>query len=103
MRNLQHYITIQQAARLLGVSPSTLRAWDRAGKFVAVRNPMNHYRLYRREDVEGLLTRIERTASAKTPPKRSQRKDGAPHDRARGTWSATESVTGTNAASGCVA
>jgi MerR family copper efflux transcriptional regulator len=77
VRNLQDYLTIREAANLVGVSPSTLRAWDRAGKLKAARNPMNHYRLYRREDVEALLARIERTASAKTRPERGRRK-GSP-------------------------
>jgi len=65
MRNLQEYLTIREAARLVGVSPSTLRVWDRAGKLKAARNPMNRYRLYRREDIEGLLARIEKTAQGR--------------------------------------
>ncbi len=63
--NLQSYLTIRQAADLIGVSPSTLRAWDRAGKLKAARNPMNRYRLYRQEDIEGLLARIEKTAEGR--------------------------------------
>ena len=55
VRNLQEYLTVRQAAKLIGVSPSTLRAWDRAGKLKAARNPMNRYRLYRREDIDELL------------------------------------------------
>jgi len=58
MRSLQDYLTIRQAAEIIGVSPSTLRAWDRAGKLRAARNPMNRYRLYRCEDIEALLARI---------------------------------------------
>ena len=68
MRTIQDYLTVGQAAESLGVSTSTLRNWDRAGKLKAGRNPMNGYRLYRREDVEALLARIERTASAKRRP-----------------------------------
>lgn len=60
--NLQSYLTVHQAADLVGVSPSTLRAWDRAGKLKAARNPMNRYRLYRREDIQALLARIQKTA-----------------------------------------
>jgi len=63
--NLQAYLTIRQAADLIGVSTSTLRAWDRAGKLAAARNPMNRYRLYRREDIEALLARIEKTAQGR--------------------------------------
>ena len=34
-------ITIQDAAKLLGVNPETLRRWDRKGKFKAKRHPIN--------------------------------------------------------------
>ncbi len=64
MRKLQDYLTVREAAELVGVSPSTLRAWDRSGKLVATRNPMNRYRLYRREDLEVLLARIEQITYA---------------------------------------
>ena len=58
MRTIQDYLTVREAAKVLGVSPSTLRVWDRAGKLKATRNPMNGYRLYRREDLENFLRRI---------------------------------------------
>jgi len=60
-----NYLTIRQAADLIGVSTSTLRAWDRAGKLKTARNPMNRYRLYRRQDIEALLARIQKTAEGK--------------------------------------
>lgn len=47
-------LTIKAAAELLGVSEQTLRRWDKAGKFVAHRHPLNGYRLYRRTKVEKL-------------------------------------------------
>lgn len=59
MRNLQEYLGIREAADLIGVSPSTLRAWDRSGKLAATRNPMNGYRLYRREELEEFLRRVD--------------------------------------------
>lgn len=49
-------VTIKEAARLLGVSEVTLRRWDDAGKFKAVRHPLNGYRLYRVSE----LTRLKR-------------------------------------------
>ena len=60
VRTIQDYLTIHEAAKLLGVSASTLRAWDRAGKLTAIRNPMNRYRLYRREDLEAFLAQLAR-------------------------------------------
>ncbi len=52
------FLTVSQAAELLGVSASTLRNWDRAGKVKAVRHPVNGYRLYRRADLEKLIDRL---------------------------------------------
>lgn len=51
-------LTVHEAAELLGVSPSTLRNWDRDGKLRAKRHPLNRYRLYRRDDLENLLKGI---------------------------------------------
>jgi MerR family copper efflux transcriptional regulator len=52
---LDCYLTVKAAAAYLGVSPSTLRNWDRAGKLSPQRHPINRYRLYRRVDLEALL------------------------------------------------
>lgn len=53
--NFKSYLLIAQAARLLGVSEGTLRNWERAGKIDVFRHPINHYRLYRRSDLESIL------------------------------------------------
>jgi excisionase family DNA binding protein len=53
--NLAEYLTVKSAAEFLGVSPSTLRNWDRAGKLKPHRNPMNRYRLYRCSELEAVL------------------------------------------------
>jgi DNA (cytosine-5)-methyltransferase 1 len=53
--NLRAYLTVAQAAHVLGVSTSTLRNWDRQGKLCALRHPINTYRLYRRADLDRLL------------------------------------------------
>lgn len=58
-------MTITEAAEFLGVSASTLRNWDRPGKLKAARNPMNGYRLYRREDIQALLARVQDQATGK--------------------------------------
>ena len=49
------YLTIKDAAELLGVTPTTLRNWDKSKKLVAHRNPVNGYRLYAVEDVTKIL------------------------------------------------
>jgi excisionase family DNA binding protein len=57
MANL--YITIKQASKILGVSPITLRNWDKNGKLKAHRHPMNNYRVYKIEDLEKVIQEIE--------------------------------------------
>lgn len=52
-------ITIKQAANMLGVTPLTLRNWDKNKKLHALRHPMNNYRVYRRADIEKLLKEID--------------------------------------------
>ena len=53
------YITIKQASSILGVSPLTLRNWDKNGKLKAHRHPMNNYRVYKIEDLEAVMQEIE--------------------------------------------
>ena len=51
-------LKIKDVSRLLGVSEATLRRWDRDGRFVANRHPLNNYRLYRAADVQRLVWQI---------------------------------------------
>ncbi|HEU5097426.1 MAG TPA: MerR family DNA-binding transcriptional regulator [Roseiflexaceae bacterium] len=62
--NIKDYLTIKPAAALLGVSVNTLRNWERGGKLVAHRHPINGYRLYKRVDLEALLAAIEQPRSS---------------------------------------
>jgi DNA-binding transcriptional MerR regulator len=55
MRKIRDYLTVGQAAEFLGVSPWTLRYWDRTGKFKPDRHPVSGYRLYRRERLTAIL------------------------------------------------
>jgi excisionase family DNA binding protein len=55
---LSSYFTIRKAAEYVGVSPKTLRAWDRAGKLPARRHPVNGYRLYDRARLDDLLRSV---------------------------------------------
>lgn len=56
--DLPKLISIKVASRLLGVTPLTLRNWDKNGKLKASRHPMNNYRVYKREDIERLIEEI---------------------------------------------
>ncbi|WP_132256567.1 MerR family transcriptional regulator [Paucimonas lemoignei] len=58
--SLQDFLTVSQAAAVLGVATATLRHWDRTGKLSAVRHPINGYRLYRKADLEMLLQQLSR-------------------------------------------
>ncbi len=66
-------ITIKQAAKILGVTPLTLRNWDNSGKFEASRHPINNYRVYKLADIEKLLMEIE-ASKGKRPTKNEVKK-----------------------------
>ena len=66
MAKLNEYLTVGEAAELLGVSKDTLRRWDRAGKLKARRHPITGYRLYLRDELSAWLKRLK----AETRPKR---------------------------------
>ena len=53
-----NYITINEAAKFLGVSIDTLRRWDKSGKLKATRQQKNGYRYYPRETIELYLQDI---------------------------------------------
>jgi DNA (cytosine-5)-methyltransferase 1 len=58
MKKIKDYLQIKEAAELLKVTRATLRNWERHGKLVSHRHPINRYRLYKREDIEALLRKI---------------------------------------------
>jgi len=53
------YLTIKEVADMLGVTPLTLRNWDKSEKLKALRNPINNYRIYKATEVELFLRKIE--------------------------------------------
>jgi len=59
MARPKKYFTIKEVAEILGVTPQTLRNWDKFGKLKALRNPINNYRIYKTEEIELFLRRIE--------------------------------------------
>jgi len=60
------YITIKKAAKLLHVSPLTLRNSDKAGKLKAYRHPVNNYRVYRLDQIEAFLRKLEGSKAQKS-------------------------------------
>ena len=66
MTKLRDFLRISEAADYLGVSANTLRNWERAGKIVAHRHPVNRYRLFKREELDAVLRQAERPARRRT-------------------------------------
>ena len=60
------YLTIQDAAEILGVTPLTLRNWDKKGTLAAYRNPVNNYRVYRSDQIELFLRKIENSKNRRS-------------------------------------
>lgn len=58
MLKLSEYVMTAEGAEILGVAQNTLRSWAASGKVPVTRNPANGYRLFRRSDLERLLTEI---------------------------------------------
>ena len=63
---MQKYITIKNAAKLLHVTPLTLRNWDKSGKLKAYRHPANNYRIYRLDQIEVFLRQLEGSRAKKS-------------------------------------
>lgn len=61
----RRYVSIKEAARIIGVTPLTLRNWDKKGTLTSYRNPMNNYRVYRVDQIELFLRRIENSKNKK--------------------------------------
>lgn len=55
----RRYLTIKEVAEIVGATPLTLRNWDKSGKLKALRNPLNNYRIYKPEEIELFLRKIE--------------------------------------------
>lgn len=63
VNKLRDFLKITDAAEYLGVSPNTLRNWESAGKILAHRHPVNRYRLFKKEELDELLSRAEQPSS----------------------------------------
>jgi excisionase family DNA binding protein len=53
------FLLVREVAVRLRVAPNTVRAWAANGKLREYRHPVNNYRLFKRDDVEALLRKIE--------------------------------------------
>jgi len=73
MNQREIYFSIKEAAEILGVSPLTLRNWDKSGKFPAHRHPMNNYRVYKLSSLEELIEDIEGGTTKSNAEKRMKK------------------------------
>jgi len=62
----RRYLSIKEAAHILGVTPLTLRNWDKKGVLTSYRNPVNNYRVYRLDQIELFLRRIENSKNKRS-------------------------------------
>ena len=53
------YVNTKTACKQLGVHANTLRNWEKEKKIKVYRNPLNSYRLYKKEDLEELLNNVK--------------------------------------------
>lgn len=58
-QSVETFLSIRQAAEILGISTETLRRWDNSGKFPSSRHPINNYRIYTLEQVKALKRKID--------------------------------------------
>jgi excisionase family DNA binding protein len=63
----EEFLTVHEAARLLGVKRETLYAYVSRGILRSYRQGIKRQRLYRRAEVEALL-RLDRGAAPEIPP-----------------------------------
>ncbi|GAA3636226.1 DNA (cytosine-5-)-methyltransferase [Flavivirga jejuensis] len=52
---MKDFLSLAEAAEIIGKSKETLRRWDNEGILNAVREPVSNYRVYRKNDVQVLL------------------------------------------------
>jgi len=63
----EEFLTVDEAAALMGVKPATLYAYVSRGVLKSYRQGMKRQRLYRRAEVEALI-RLDRGATPAIPP-----------------------------------
>ena len=55
---MENHLKISQAAKKIGVSPETLRRWDKTGKFPSQRHPINNYRIYDEKQITLMIKEL---------------------------------------------
>ncbi len=76
---INEYIYIAEAAELLGINPGTLGNWSRKKKIPVYYNPINNYRMYKKEELQKFLKQIQ-DADYKKLVKRLNRRPSTPKE-----------------------
>jgi len=63
MLEREGFLRVKEASELLGVSPNTVRTWGADGKIPEYRHPVNNYRLYKRVDLEKVISQLEKSVT----------------------------------------
>jgi len=53
------YVKVADAAEIFSVSQGMVRSWAETGKIPVHKNPINDYRMFKRTDLELILTRMK--------------------------------------------
>ena len=73
----EEYLTVDEAARLLGVKPATLYAYVSRGVLRSYRQGIKRQRLYRRSEIESLLRLAPSGVTPDAAPRRASRRTAA--------------------------
>ena len=57
---MREWLTIQQAAEILGTSRQSLRNWQLRGLITSVRHPFNNRRVYMKTEIERVYKEINK-------------------------------------------
>ena len=69
MMESEGFVRVKEAARILDVAPNTVQAWGASGKITEYRHPANNYRLYRRKELEKILSKLQRPVKVRNSRK----------------------------------
>lgn len=59
MNKADDFLRVKKAADFLGVTPNTLKNWEKEKKIIVYRHPLNKYRLYNKTDLQRLMDNIK--------------------------------------------
>jgi len=77
------YVLTAEAAKVLGVSQNTLRAWAEAGKIPMHRNPASAYRWFRRSDLHEFHKQVPKPVKPKLRSLEDRREELGRNDDSR--------------------